>query len=102
MIKKIKKLVEKLLNKQAVLDLDNDGKIESYREEIKGVFHQFNVMYEKLDEVNGKLTSVINDEQENVKWAESQMARSKERIAKAQAEQDINAKHQDKLKEFIV
>ena len=93
-------------------DLDNDGKIESYREEIKGVFSQFKKMSENLTEVNTKLADVIEDEknakeceQDNIKrmieLSEKKIAKSDSVIESAKKEIEANKKLQDKVKGFI-
>lgn len=104
----------KLLNlfKNKKVDLDNDGKIEAYDQEIKGLFSQFYDMREKLSEVNDKLSDVIEDEKlkkeeadERIRYAimvEGQKkAQSDERIAKAEQNLEINKKAQIKVQEFI-
>lgn len=91
----LKKLVNKLLNKKSPIDLNNDGKIESLREEISGVFSQFKHMHKKLDEVNGKLQEVVTEEQRIAETAQ-------QRIEKAQAEIQANTNLQKKVSEFIV
>jgi hypothetical protein len=78
-----------------VVDLDNDGKIESLRGEIEGVFSQFTRMHKKLDEVNGKLHEVITEEKTLAKIA-------LQRIEKAEAEIQANTNLQKKVSEFIV
>lgn len=88
------KFVNKLLNKKSI-DLDNDGKIETLREEIQGVFSQFKRMHDKLGEVNGKLQAVVEDEKRVVELAQ-------ERITKAEADLQVNAKLQEKVKDFII
>lgn len=91
----LKKFIKKLLNKQSVVDLDNDGKIESYREEIKGVFSQFKTMHDKLTTVNGKLQEVVQDEIRTVEEATK-------RREKAETELQLNIKLQEKVKDFIL
>lgn len=93
-------------------DLDNDGKIESYREEIKGVFSQFKRMNDNLASVNEKLTAVIEDEkfakeceQDNIKKmieeATKKLEKSDSIIESANKEIEVNKKLQEKVKEFI-
>ena len=95
------------------LDLDNDGKIESYREEIKGVFAQFTSMSNRLDNVNAKLQEVIEDEkfaqecerdnlERIVEEANKKLAESENLINTAYNEIKANEKLQEKVKEFIV
>lgn len=90
----LKSLLRKF-GKAKVVDLDNDGKIETLREEISGVFSQFTRMHKKLDEVNGQLQEVITEEQTNAKIA-------LQRIEKAEAEIQANTNLQNKVAEFIV
>ena len=91
-------MLKKLLNKirgVKIVDLDNDGKIETFRAEIEGVFSQFKRMHDKLGEVNGKLDEVITEEKTNAKLA-------LQRIEKAEAEKQANTSLQKKVSEFIV
>ena len=78
-----------------VVDLDNDGKIESLRGEIEGVFSQFKRMHDKLDVVNSQLQEVITEEKTLAKQA-------LQRIEKAEAEIMANTGLQKKVSEFIV
>lgn len=91
MLKKIKAL----FSKKVVVDLDNDGKIESYRAEIEGVFSQFKRMDEKLDTVIEKLRDVVHDDAMNKMEAEK-------RLEKAKSEIEMNKKLKEKLQDFIV
>lgn len=95
------------------LDLDNDGKIESYQEEIVGLFSQFKTMFTKLDEVDDKLQDIISEEEiakemeldrlENVrKSVEDKIKDSDNRIEKVNAQIDTNSKLKEKVKEFII
>ncbi len=88
-------IINKLLNRKALVGLDNDGKIESYREEIQGVFSQFKRMNEKLSSVNEKLQEVVEDEIRTVEEATK-------RKEKAEAELKSNQKLQEKVKDFII
>lgn len=108
MLKAIKKMFT-----NTKLDLDNDGKIESYREEIKGVFAQFTSMSNRLDNVNAKLQEIIEDEKSAqecerdnleriIKEAEQKIAESENRINTAHEEIKANEKLQEKVKEFII
>ena len=94
-MKNIKNWVNNLLNKKSKFDLDNDGKIESYREEINGVFSQFKRMHDKLGEVNNKLQVVISEEVRAKEIADK-------RIQKATDELNANNKLQDRVKDFIL
>jgi len=95
MLQKLKHYTNIVLNRKSKLDLDNDGKINSYREEIQGVFSQFRLMYDKLGEVNGELSKVIDDE---TNIAEQ----SKKRIEIAQKDLETNSKLQKKVEDFIL
>lgn len=94
-------------------DLDNDGKIESYREEIKGVFSQFVIMNDKLEDVNSKLKGVIEDEkfaqdcekdnlERLIKLSNGKIEEAEKRIELANAEIESNNKLQEKVKNFIL
>ena len=94
------------------LDLDNDGKIESLREEIQGVFSQFVKMNDKLDNVNQELDTVVQDELNKQKVELERQARlveesnkriqeSNERTKVAMMEIEANRKLQDKVSEFL-
>jgi hypothetical protein len=87
--------IKALFGKKAVLDLDNDGKIESYKQEIEGVFAQFKRMDSKLDEVITKLQDVAEDE-------EYLRIQAEKRVEKALSEIEMNKKLKEKLKDFIV
>lgn len=89
------KKVLNLFGKAKVVDLDNDGKIETLRAEVEGVFSQFKRMHDKLGEVNGKLQSVVEDEKRIAEQATK-------RIIKAQSELQANEKLQEKVKDFIL
>lgn len=107
MLKKLKGLFT-----NTKFDLDNDGKIESYREEIKGVFSQFTRMSNQLDSVNAKLKEVIEDEtfakeceQDNleriIEEAKRKIKEADERIASANQTIESNNKLKAKVNEFI-
>lgn len=95
MLKNVLNKIKSLLGKKAVIDLDNDGKIESYRLEVEGVFSQFKRMHNKLGEVITNLEIVAEEEKEALKRAE-------QRIQKAQTEIELNKKLQDKVNDFII
>lgn len=106
------KLIKGLLNKKAKFDLDNDGKIETYREEIQGLFSQFKIMSEKLDEVNVKLQDIVDEEnlaqemeEDNLKRlieeSNKRVEESVKRAEKATKEIMENKKSQEKVKYFI-
>ena len=105
--------VIKSLFQSKKLELDNDGKIESYREEIKGVFAQFTTMSNRLDNVNAKLQEVIEDEkfaqecerdklERIIKEANEKIKQSEKLIDTAHNEIKANEKLQEKVKEFII
>lgn len=110
MKKQLKKLSNLFKNKK--VDLDNDGKIEAYDQEIKGLFSQFYDMREKLSEVNDKLSDVIEDEinkkiasdlriSQTIELENAKKEASNLRIAKAEQNLEINKKAQIKVQEFI-
>lgn len=94
-------------------DLDNDGKIESYREEIRGMLSQFKDTHDKLEEVNTKYLELIEDEVEKqekervrleivIANAEREKESSDKRISNAQMEIEVNVAVQEKVKDFIL
>lgn len=110
----MKKLFEKLLNlfKNKKVDLDNDGKIEAYHEEVKGLFSEFYKMSEKLSEVIDKLGDVVDDEKDKKVKSDERIAfvleqennkkvASDLRIANAERDMATNQKMQEKVREFI-
>jgi predicted nucleic acid-binding Zn-ribbon protein len=108
----MKKLVNFILRRK-VVDLDNDGKIETLREEISGVFSQFKRMNDRLDRVNNQLDEIVKDEEfaqecerDNLERiiaeAEAKLAESNARIEKVNKEKETNKKLQEKVQEFIV
>lgn len=112
MLDKVKGIIDNILGRNANKDMDNDGKIESYKDEIKGVFSQFQTMSEKLDEVNEKLQYVVSEELIAQEAEEEMLKRlieesnkrkeeSLERVEKASKEIFANKKLQEKVDEFI-
>jgi phosphoglycerate-specific signal transduction histidine kinase len=108
----MKRLLNFILRKK-VVDLDNDGKIETLREEINGVFSQFRRMADRLDGVNKQLDEIIEDEkfvqecerdnlQRIIEEAERKLAESDKRVEKAELEKQANTKLKEKVSEFIV
>lgn len=104
--------IKGLLNKKAKFDLDNDGKIESYRDEIKGVFSHFKIMSDKLEAVNAKLQDVVDEEtlaqemeQDNLKRiieeTNKRLEESEKLAQKASQEIIANKKLQEKVNEFL-
>jgi len=111
-MKQLKALIDRLLNKKAKFDLDGDGKIESYRQEVEGLFSQFKKISDTIDEVNGKYNAVIEEEKAKqveeqerlerlLKTHEEKMKKSASVVEKAEAEIQVNTKAQEKVKEFI-
>lgn len=111
----MKRLLLKLLNlfKKNTIDLDGDGKIEKYQEEIRGVLSQFTDAYNKLEEVNLKLVEVVKEEVVNkdksserietvVAIETKKQEKSDEVINKAGQDLQVNSKLQEKLKEFVL
>lgn len=107
------KKVLKLIGRAKTVDLDNDGKIETLRAEVEGVFSQFKRMADKLDSVNEQLDGVIADEEfakecekDNleriIEEANRKMAEADKRVEKAQLEKQANQKLKEKVSEFIV
>lgn len=112
MTNKIKGFIDKILSKKAKFDIDNDGKIESYREEIQGVFSQFKIMSDKLESVNSKLQDVVTEElitqdmeedklQKLIEESNKRIEDSMKRAEKASNEIVVNKKLQEKVSEFI-
>jgi DNA anti-recombination protein RmuC len=112
----VKKLL-KLFGKGKVLhnkfDLDGDGKVESLREEIAGVFNQFSRMRDKLDHVNNQLDEVIEEEkfakeveqdqlERIIEEANRKIEQSNKVIEKAELEKKANEKLKEKVSDFIV
>lgn len=111
----MKLLLLKLVNlfKKNTIDLDGDGKIESYKQEMRGVLSQFTEAYDKLTEVSLKLADVVQEEVANkdksaerietvVAVEHKKQEKSDEVINKAGQELQATAKLQEKLKEFIL
>jgi predicted nucleic acid-binding Zn-ribbon protein len=108
--------MKKLLNfvlRRKVVDLDNDGKIETLREEISGVFSQFKRMNDRLDRVNNQLDEIVKDEEfaqecerDNLERiiaeANAKLEESNQRILRAEKDKEMNKKLQEKVSEFIV
>jgi predicted RNase H-like nuclease (RuvC/YqgF family) len=112
-MKKLIQLIIRLFGNKKVIDLDNDGKIETLREEVAGVFSQFKRMSDKLTEVNVQLEEVISEEElakvvereqleRIIEEANRKLAESDKRIEKASAEINANEKLKEKVSEFIV
>lgn len=87
------KFFKNLFNRK-VVDLDNDGKIETLGEEIQGIFAKFNLMHRQIETVNEQLNTVVAEEQEVKEKAEANIARAQEQI-------DKNKKLQEKVSEFM-
>jgi len=111
MLKKLTDLINLILNRR-IADLDNDGKIETLREEIQGIFSQFSSMHDKLETVNEQLDEVIVDEQAKQEEERARLERiieetnrrieeSNERAGKALKNKESNIKLQEKVSEFL-
>ena len=98
---------------RGIRDLDNDGKIESIQEEIKGVFQQFVQMRESVEVANVKLNDVIEDElvrqksdqemmERIIKETNAKLETSLSRVDKVKKEIESNNRIKDKVSEFIV
>lgn len=107
----LKRVLRKLFNMK-VVDLDNDGKIETLKEEVQGVFSQFAKMKEQLSSVNEKLRDVVREEElaqemeldrlERVKAeVERKIEESKQTVEKANKEIETHEKLQEKVSEFL-
>lgn len=112
-MKKLLNLLLKLIGRAKVADLDNNGKVESLNKEIQGLFEQFKTMSEKLEENNGKLIDVIQDEAKKrdeeklriqvlLEAHERKMEDSEAIAEKAQANIEKNNKIKSKVDEFVV
>lgn len=112
MKKLLTKLVNYVMNKK-MIDLDNDGKIETLREEVSGLFSQFKKIYNNLDAVNEKLEEIIQEEElakemsldklERVrKQVEEELLKSDSRIGTAFQEKEMNNKMKERVSDFIV
>lgn len=93
-MKMLKKIWNFILRKKAI-DLDNDGKLESLRSEIEGVFSSFKRMDNKIVVINSRLEDVMSDEVAVKELAERRIEKAKEELA-------TNLKLQEKLKDFIL
>jgi hypothetical protein len=109
----MKNLLARIFGKAKVIDLDNDGKIETLREEVAGVFSQFKYMSDKLTSVNEELDEVIKDEkfvqeverdqlERIIEEANRKLEDSDKRVKKAELEKQANDKLKDKVSEFIL
>jgi SMC interacting uncharacterized protein involved in chromosome segregation len=111
MLKKLLSLIG--LGGKKVIDLDGDGKIETLRAEVEGVFSQFKRMHDKLDKVNTQLNSVIEEEkfaqlcerdnlERIIEEANKKINKMDKVIEKAGLEIQANTKLQEKVKDFIL
>lgn len=109
----MKNIIKRLLGKKSKVDLDGDGKIESYREEIQGVFSQFRTMRNKLYEVNEKLEKVVEEEtfvkeceadnlERIILQSTAKLEASDKVIEKAKEEMVANNKLREKVEDFIL
>lgn len=113
LFKSIWNIVLRLFGKKKFFDIDGDGKVETLREEINGVFSQFKKMNDKLNQVNDQLKDVIDVEmaaklaeqlelEKIIKSAEARMRQNERVIQKAEAEITANERLKEKVSEFIV
>lgn len=97
---------------RGIKDLDNDGIIESVREEVQGVFQQFLDMRDSMDIANAKLTEVTEDELQKqvaeqkalehlIQETNQKLEASANRVAKAENEIRANNRLKEKVSEFI-
>jgi chromosome segregation ATPase len=104
-------ILKKLFSKK-VVDLDNDGKIESLQDEIKGLFSHFTTIKEELTKANEKLESVVKEEElaqemeldrlERIKAeVERNIEKSKQVAEKANKTIESHKKLEEKVSEFI-
>jgi methyl-accepting chemotaxis protein len=90
----IKKWFSKL-GQAKVVDLDNDGKIESLADEVQGLTFRFKTMVEQIQTVNDKLLNIADEEK--IKAEEA-----RKRIEEVNKQLEQNVKLQEKLSDFIV
>jgi hypothetical protein len=90
----IKKWFSKL-GQAKVVDLDNDGKIESLADEVQGLTFRFKTMVEQIQSVNEKLNDIAREEHLKAEQAQA-------RIKEANKQMEQNLKLQEKLSDFIV
>jgi vacuolar-type H+-ATPase subunit E/Vma4 len=95
------------------VDLDGDGKLESYRQEMEGVFSEFQTKVKTLEEVEVKYRELIQEEvtkkkqeaeriKRMVEASKKKQAQADKRVEKAEADIEVTAKLRNKLKEFIM
>lgn len=112
-LKKVLRSLLRLLGNAKIADLNNDGKIETLREEVAGVFSQFKEMKDTLTKVNNELDEVITEEvtlqeieqeilDSLIEEANKKKAESAHRVEKALQEIKANKKLQEKVSEFII
>lgn len=109
----MKNFINKFLNRKSLIDLDNDGKIESIRDEVAGVFSQFKDMRDKLVDANNKLSDIAEDEKKKKEESDARIksvveteTRKKQladkRIEKVEAERQANERLKENLDNFIM
>lgn len=100
------KIINKLLKRKSKIDLDGDGKLESYRQEMEGVFSEFKNKVETLSKVESKYRQLIEEEKRSKEAEVERFMRNQERatarIEKAETDINITTKLKDKLNDFIM
>lgn len=110
-MKKIKDIINKLLNAKTV-DLDQDGKVESIRDEISGLLGNFQQIYDKIEDANDRLEEVVEKDIENIKYTEhrleelaneyrQEIENYKNRIKRANNDISANKVVKEKIADFL-
>lgn len=76
------KFLDKLLNKQAPVDLDRDGKIETIGEEVDGLVEGFKRVFNGINDKTDKLYEIIDEAEDVIQKAQSDVVKAKEQIEK--------------------
>lgn len=76
------KWLDKLLNKQAPVDLDRDGKIETIGQEVDGLVESFKRVFDGVAKKTENLHELIHEAEEVIIKAESDIDKAKEQIEK--------------------
>lgn len=106
---KLKNFINKL---RGIRDLDNDGKIESVREEMQGIFQQFATMRDSVDSANLQLGDIVEDELKKqvdeqqslerlIMETNKKLEASANRVAKAESEIEANKRVRAEVSKFI-